>query len=212
MKLRFIVFLCLFNFIDCGSFNSTTSTNVTNLNSLNVFENVTEVWAGNKSLINLRENETALVENSYDLATLLKPLKDLVKVIYAKVFKIYQKYLNYVNDLWKDMYLNDSPKMSSVMINLSTLVITLFGLLLYGFPELKNGDLWFTDKSQIQKIGTFGRNLEEMSVSINKVIDTYFNLEPEVCLKMALCALGNSKLYNKKHRSRTLDTINTILT
>lgn len=115
-----------------------------------------------------------------------------------------------VNSLWNDIRRSDliqSP------IAMTAAGLTFFGFVsmmtLYLFPSLRSASFPVNYKSQLQRIGRLGRSVEEIAVTVNKAIDSYARSEPDTCMMMALCTLGNAKQVSRK--SRTIDTINTFL-
>ena len=211
MKLVFcLIFFHFLHLVNCKN-----SINSTILTTFSIIENDFDNALNNSSTFNqtssLKNDTNLSTKNSFELVKIINNFKKVLEAISVKFIKLYEIYLRHLNQVWNNLYVNNKSKISLVLANFSALVFTLLGILLYNFPELKKNQLWFTDKAQIGKIGQFGQKLEEIATSINKAIDIYSNIEPDICVKRALCALGSSKLYNLKYRSKTLDSINIIL-
>lgn len=118
-------------------------------------------------------------------------------------------YTKALDRLWTRVPKNDllnSPIVLS-MVGLSLLSL-ISAVSVYIFPEIQQ----ITNKQGLKKIGRIGRSIGEIAQNMDKAIDTYSTIEPEVCIMMALCTLGSAQQNNNiKKGSRTIDTINTVL-
>ncbi|XP_074603333.1 uncharacterized protein LOC141856799 [Brevipalpus obovatus] len=134
-------------------------------------------------------------------------VRESVTRAFGVVGQYFGDYSKTFNQLWSQSV--DSGLLRSPVV-MSAVGISLLGLFslasLYIFPEIQQ----ITDKQQLKKIGRIGRSIGEMALNMDRAIDTYSTIEPEVCAMMALCTLGSAHK-NLKQQSRTIETINTVL-
>lgn len=141
-----------------------------------------------------------------DVASLIR---NNINSVISKVNEYTSSYSKALESLVNKIARNDlfnSPIILS-MVGISLLsMISLVSV--YIFPEIQQ----ITDKQGLKKIGRIGRSIGQIAMDMDKAINTYSAIEPEVCMMMALCTLGSAQQNNNiKRRSRTIDTINTVL-
>jgi len=132
----------------------------------------------------------------------------------AKLFRnIASSYSDLFSSLWSSGSKNSLTTTLANSPVLGVTALTLLGAASYlALPFLQSYTNLLMDKGELRKIGQLGRNLEQTLVRVNRAIENYSNIEPNVCMKMALCSLGsNASGMNRKARSRTLETVNGLL-